>query len=536
MANTKLFNSLWGTKNEAGGTAHKMEPKLALAQLATTSCLNNTLYVSAEKQLGDILTLAAKVPAEYIAKLAVYSREKYHMKDVPALLVAILAANQRNDLLAKVFPKVINNGDMLRNFFQMVRSGQVGRRSFGTLPKRLMTNWFNGRTPSELFDQSVGTPSMRDVLRCIRPRPLDRTRSAMYAWLVGKSYDTSLLPEKVREYENWKAVGGDVPNVDFRFLTNVPLSTEQWTQIASRAGWTWLLKNLNNMVKHGVSTQPGMVEMVAARLRDEKAIKRARAFPYRILTAWQNTRDIPQAWRDAMKDAMEIATRNVPTIESKSGDPLYLLMDVSKSMTFPVTGSQYGLHNRATTSMKCVDVAALIACCLLRQNKSELYCFNKELVNVPVDPSAGVMDNATTISGIANGGTACSVPLKHLNDTERTGGLVVLLSDNQSWVESMNIDRYGRKQPGESALQTEWKRWKERNPGSKLVCLDVAPYTTTQVQERVDVLNIGGFSDNVFNLIGQFADGSMSPDHLVGIVEGVSLDGETTDGVAFEEE
>ena len=30
-----------------------------------------------------------------------------------------------------VFPRVIDNGKMLRNFVQVVRSGTVGRKSFG---------------------------------------------------------------------------------------------------------------------------------------------------------------------------------------------------------------------------------------------------------------------------------------------------------------------------------------------------------------------------------------------------------------------
>ncbi len=53
---------------------------------------------------------------------------------------------------------------------------------------------------------------------------------------------------------------------------------------------------------------------------------------------------------------------------------------------------------------------------------------------------------------------------------------------------------------------------KRLNPAAKLVCLDIQPYQTTQAQSRNDVLNIGGFSDAVFEVIAAFADGESGPE------------------------
>ena len=41
-------------------------------------------------------------------------------------------------------------------------------------------------------------------------------------------------------------------------------------------------------------------------------------------------------------------------------------------------------------------------------------------------------------------------------------------------------------------------------PSPKLICLDLQPYGTSQAPERADILNIGGFSDAVFNLVSSF--------------------------------
>ena len=541
MANSKLLDSLKNVKNEAGGVAHKLTPMQTLALLSTTSCLNNTTYVTGEKQLGQILQAALQVEPSFVAKCAVYSRELYHMKDVPALLLAVLAARKENALLRQVFSRVIDNGEMLRNFFEFVRSGVTGRKSFGTAPKQLMVNWFNSHTPAEIWQQSVGTPSFKDILRCIRPRPLDRTRSALYAWFVDKNYDFEFLPEKLKSYEEWKeGKSTDMPKTDFRMYTNRPLSTEQWTTLAKMSSWFWLMRNLATMLRHQVFTVPGMVEYVANRLGDEAEIKKSRVFPYQIMTAYQNTVGLPNHLKGALERAMEIATRNVPSFPAstvtgdKENPPAYVFTDVSGSMKNPVTGHRAG----STTVTRCVDVAALLACCFLRNNPTtDLSFFNTKVVPFTVDPTQTVMSNASNIGKIADGGTACSAPLKALNDTNRHGDLLICISDNQSWCESMNTTRFGRKaEVAESQLQMEWKRWKQRNPNAKMVCIDVAPYATTQVQEMKDVLNIGGFSDNVFKLIKQFIDGDLDGNHVVGEIAKVDLKGKKLKNTSEETE
>jgi 60 kDa SS-A/Ro ribonucleoprotein len=49
---------------------------------------------------------------------------------------------------------------------------------------------------------------------------------------------------------------------------------------------------------------------------------------------------------------------------------------------------------------------------------------------------------------------------------------------------------------------------RSRNPGAKLVCIDVQPYGSAQVpQGRTDILNVGGFSDAVFDTMSRFVSG-----------------------------
>ena len=66
-----------------------------------------------------------------------------------------------------------------------------------------------------------------------------------------------------------------------------------------------------------------------------------------------------------------------------------------------------------------------------------------------------------------------------------------------------------------------WQAFKTRNPKARLVCIDLQPNSTTQALEREDVLNVGGFSDQVFSVLADFAKGELNPNHWVGAIERV---------------
>src|ERR1044071_8949735 len=146
MANKGLFASTVGrllppnVLNRESAPAYEYGPEHKLAQLAATGTLQENFYSTAELQLAEVLEAARKVDPIFVAKAAVYARSRGVMKDMPALLTAYLTVAEP-DLAVRVFGRVIDNGRMLRNFVQIMRSGAVGRKSLGTRPKRLGPQW-----------------------------------------------------------------------------------------------------------------------------------------------------------------------------------------------------------------------------------------------------------------------------------------------------------------------------------------------------------------------------------------------------------
>jgi len=517
MANQNLFSSSVGkllpnsdAVNAAGAPAYAFSAKHALAQYAVTGCFNSTFYASADAQLAKVIDLAYAAPPEFVAKTAIYARERGYMKDMPALLCAVLSIAEPK-LCALTFPRVIDDAKMLRNFVQVIRSGVTGRKSLGTQPKRLVKNWLEAHSEESLFRASVGqSPSLVDVLKMVHPKPVSDARRSFYGYLLDREHRAEHLPQVVKDYEAFKrGTSTVVPDVPFQMLTALDLNGEQWATIAKNASWQMTRMNLNTFARHGVFARRSLVQLIAARLRNKAAIQKARAFPYQLLAAYRASReDIPLSVKSALEDAMEQALYNVPTLKGK----VYVLLDVSGSMSSPITGHRKG----ATTAMRCIDGAALVAAAILRKNRAaEVIAFEEKVVRgLRLSGRDSVMTNAQKLASIGGGGTDCSAPLKWLNEAKANGDLVVFVSDNESWVDARR---------GSTAVMNEWQRFKARNPRARLACLDFVPNATTQAAEREDILNIGGFSDAVFDLLSLFARGELGGDHWVGEVEKIAL-------------
>jgi 60 kDa SS-A/Ro ribonucleoprotein len=535
MANKQLFASGGEASrpdavNEASGPAHAFSPEHALAQLAVTGTFQGTFYADAQRQLDTLSTLFAAVSPELVAKTAIYCRQSGRMKDMPAFLVAHLAVRDVA-LMSRVFARVIDDARMLRNFVQIVRSGVTGRKSFGSAPKRALRRWFADRSPDVIFRQSIGqSPSMSDVIKMVRPSPKndegesDAVREALYGYLIGKNVDVSSLPPLARACEAFKRGEGPVPDVPFEMLTALPLRAEHWVEIAKKMTVTQLRMNLNTLLRHGVLDDPTMVDHVVSRLTDREAVRRARVMPYQLLAAYRHVHhQMPSAIVNALAAALEIAVSNVPELEGN----VVLCPDVSGSMHSPLTGAR----GSATTTVRCLDVAALVSAAVLRKSRrATVLPFSDDVVAMGerIEPLDSVMTNAERLAKLPAGGTACAAPLRWLNARGETPDLVVIVSDNQSWAD-FRLAPNGA--PGQRDTRTrgtvmaeEWEQIRARTPNAKLVLVDVQPYTTTQVQTRDDVLNVGGFSDAVFDVIASFARGELGGDAWLRTIESVSLD------------
>ena len=124
------------------------------------------------------------------------------------------------------------------------------------------------------------------------------------------------------------------------------------------------------------------------------------------------------------------------------------------------------------------------------------------------------------LAKFGGGGTDCSIPLRTANTkfSKQAFAGCVLVSDNESWIVT---GRYGS-----TGVMTEWQTFVKNQKSlgitdPRLVCIDIQPYGSTQAPERNDILNIGGFSDAVFNVVASYLSGDSA--RFVAEVESIEL-------------
>lgn len=529
MANKNLFRSApvsvqaTTAVNHAGGASYAYGAKHTLAQIACTNTFNGTFYVNSEETLKIAKNAVEQLrnDPEFIAKVAIYSRDKGYMKDMPAFLCVMLGTMGQPKLFRKVFDRIVNNGKMLRNVIQIGRSGQTGKKCNMTTRswRNAFQGWFDRQNPEFLFKASIGNdPSMRDILRMCRPKANSAWKQAMFGYFLNKDVEFGALPEVVQQYENYKKTKtGTVPNVDFRFLDSLGLDEKGWLEVAKNAGWMMTRMNLNTFARHGVFKNQEVTDLIAARLGSAEEVAKAKAFPYQLLQAFQATEsgEVPVKVRDALQDAMEHAVDNVPTFPGK----VYVCVDVSGSMGSAITGNR----GVATSKTRCVDVAALFGAAVLRKNKlAEVIPFDDGLhLNHGINARDSVMTNATKLARFGGGGTNCGLPVEHLNSKKLKADAIIFVSDNESWITSPRASWYGRSGTG---LEVAFNQFRNNNPKAKLVCIDLnAAGDSSQVVQRPNVLQVGGFSDNVFDVVNSFLEQGHDQDHWVKTIENIEL-------------
>ena len=578
MSNTTLFPSKTEcmTKNAAGGKAYALKDQDALTQYAFTGTLANTHYVTAKSHLETVLNLCKAVDPEVVAKIAIASRTHGYMKDMPAMLLAYLNATD-TAILKKVFSKVIDNGKMLKNFVQIVRSGVTGRRGFGNGTKNLIRQWLESRDDVQLLYDSIGGEgvSLDEIIHMVRPKPANNKRSAMYAWLCGakiqdeklvrevyypvdrkaekivfqsntRVYDVADLPPRILELERYFADETKLDSatkVPFRLLTRLKLSKAAWAKICQDMSWQELRQNLETLTRHGVFEDPQMVSYACKKLRDPKEIAKSKVFPYQLLAAYLDTGETPvfegvtkHFWTTVKyymekKDKKGSQAISIPlelryalqdamevAIENvpQFKGQSYLCVDVSGSMGYPVTGERD--PEKVHTKVRCLDAAGLMAAAFLRRNPmAKVLPFNTKILDIKLNPMDRVMINAEKFVKYGQGGTDCSEPLRVLNEQKAMGDTIIFLSDNESWLDKSSSNQK------DTSLVREWNVFKERNPNAKMVNIDITPKKDSQTIEAKDSLLIGGFSDQVFKMVDQFINGDFSKSHWKDVIDNITI-------------
>lgn len=69
----------------------------------------------------------------------------------------------------------------------------------------------------------------------------------------------------------------------------------------------------------------------------------------------------------------------------------------------------------------------------------------------------------------------------------------------------------------------EWEKFAKRNPGAKLVNIDITPSDTSQVATTPNTLLVAGFSDFVFDILSGFFRDQDTNDYWLNTINEIKL-------------
>lgn len=420
-------------------------------------------------------------------------------KDAEAALLLVLLSRRDQGLFGQTFAKIVTSGPKLRNFVGCIRSGQGGRRSFGSRPKAMVRAWLERATDADLLAASVGNdPSLGDIIRMVHPKPGTEARAALYAWLVNPKTQHPALPPLVRDYLAFRAQPiGDPPEVPLDLLISLKLTPAQWATVARRLPLAALLRRMNVLVRRKAFEDPATLAETLDQLADPARIEAAGVGPFRLMCLLRSLDpSAPAVLRTALEDALNVAVAWIP--------PFKGAVVVCPNVIGILTRRATALPRGAATAVRGHDVAALMVTALTQGNRAARLRPYSDGPKSLAPATGGILGLSKQLAVMQGRFSHVGIALEALVPERRPVDLVVIVTANAEGGTYDDID-HG------PAMAAAWRRIKAHNRKAKLVCLQIRPdipwHNPMTLPTGPDILHLSGFSDATLPQIRDFVEG-----------------------------
>ena len=460
--NTTLPKQKTLTENLAGGQAYAQSNELALVSLLLTSFVNDQFYKNAQTTLADLKKLSEKIKdKEFVAKSAIYARDKFGMRSVTHALAAELTsqlngAEWGKDFYNKVVVRVDDMTEILS--YYLAYKTEKNNPKFPNALKKGFAKAFDKFDGYQLAKYKGENKEVKlvDIVNLVHPVPTQRNLEALQLLVKGELKNTQTWESKL------SAVGQQAESEE----DLAELKSNAWSELieTKKIGYFALLRNLRNII----TQSPQSVKAACEMLVDERLIKNSRVLPFRFATAYDEINKIGSSKevRDvlmAINQSLEVSVQNVPKFDGET----LVVMDVSGSMM-----------GRAS------EIASLFGAVLAKANNCDVMTFATNADYKSYNPMDSVMSIRSSFRYSGGGTNFKSIFQKANKKYDR----IIILSDMQGWM-------------GYTTPSSEFKSYKSKFGANPFVySWDLAGYGTLQFPEN-NVFALAGFSDKVFDIM-----------------------------------
>jgi len=393
-------------KTHGGVAAARMTTVEALRRSVMSCMLFEGEFYENGKTIADrISTLAAEVPIETLANIAIEAREVANLRHVPLLLCVALAkrgSGHGDRLVANTIARVIQRADELAEFvalyWKMNPSAKQGKQS--ALSKQVKLGLGAAFSKFDAYQiakyDRAKEVRLRDVLFLVHPKASPEVQAVLNA----------LAAQTLESPDTWEvalSAGGDKKTEFTRLLTEKKL------------GYLALLRNLRNMATAGVDRELVNAAIVARKGGAERVL------PFRFIAA---ARAAPQ-FEPALDTALIASLEGMPKLTGKT----LVLVDVSDSMNARIS---------AKSDLMRIDAAAAIAA-VIPADDLRVMTFSNGVVEVPARKGMAGVD--VIIKSQRHAGTALAATIKVINEQVEYDRLIVITDEQANGGSSFSMNK-----------------------------------------------------------------------------------------------
>ena len=525
-------------KNFMGEDAYVLSDKEALTSMVMTTFLSDAYYVNQNQMTDNIIELAQKCGSEFTAKLALYARTKGNLRSVSHLLASLVCKDSTHPSWLKSFYEhvVLRPDDISEIMSCYAKLNGFDLKHIRKIPNAMKKGFsyvLSNMSPYQIdkYKMNGKALSLVDIVNLLHPIPSDMNREAYRRLMNGESLDGT-YDAKILEKE-MAASGQNAANEQELVLAKhdaIKSVLEKGMPIMN------LLRNLRNIILYA----PDMVDEAVRQLVNRDKILNSRLLPFRFMSAYDvvgkielsdyesdgeseseimfesdkhgmsrsRLASIRAKVMNALEEAMSIACENVPDLEGNCA----ILIDHSGS----VRGGWGGGSSTVSpwSSVRTAHIGNLFGSIMaFRQKDVYIGMFGDRLISPNMDRNMGLLEFNQKSYGLGEkcGGATENGLYEFLKNVIREKKHI----DNFIVFSDMEIGDGGRAGWDDTSssdihFKDLFREFRKINPKCLTVCCNIRGQSGTSVfNPNLNLLNISGWSNNIFDVISMFKEGKL---------------------------
>ena len=342
------------TTNHEGALAWRMTPEWELyTTVVTTMGVEDKFYEGGEERVRRIADLVRKVEPEFVAQLAVYTREEMHLRSVPLLLLVELdCCHQGDSLVSRAVGRTIQRADEITELLMcyLWRTGKPDLSGLSCQLRKGLAEAFNKFDEYQFakYNRKNRKVTLRDALALVHPKPKDDRQADIFRKIMSDTLETPVTWETELSAVGQRHFDSEEEKEEAK--------REVWRKLVQshRLGYMATLRNLRNMLKLGMDEET--IQMVCDYISNPEAVRKSKQLPFRFLSAFLELMDtsdlrkiIPEVQKSVEKMRQGYFRKTVRVVKrfyAISDRSLFNLTDFAKQLGIRPTMRHYSYRTK----------------------------------------------------------------------------------------------------------------------------------------------------------------------------------------------